>query len=83
MRHYIKALLCKERLKTTIGNQASDIFLKRERIITPDMIGHNVSSQSVKGFISPIWSKEEFLGVDKMPEPKVFQVDANEMSSIQ
>ena len=60
--------------KATNGNQTGDLFYECERLITPDMVGHNVSGRPVEGNISQFFGEVEFLGNDEMPEPKVFHV---------
>lgn len=65
----------KGKLETTIGNQSDVLFFEGERLITPDMVGHNVSGRPVEGFISPSFGEVEFLGKDEVPEPNVFHVD--------
>ena len=65
----------KGKQKPTIGNKSDILFFEGERLITPDIVGHNVSGRPVEGFISPSFGEVEFLGKDEVPEPKVFHVD--------
>ena len=69
----------KGKQKPTIGNQSDILFFEGERLITPDMVGHNVSSRHVEGFISPFFGEVGFLEKNEMPEPKVFHVDKIEI----
>ena len=65
-----------------IDNQPDDVFFEVSRVISPDMVGHRVSTRPVNIELNPSFGEVEFLPADEKVDPKVFHVDDKDIDIV-